>query len=199
MQTRDKIREELAMGITLLAYESIKLDLAPLSLVDEAMRSAGWDAVSEATGDGRTSDYSKFYYNTALKTYAHALCGGYTGSCTVEAAEEGDVLEQLTFPELKKRVFSTWENPNIFAGYLGEAIAMSFAFFIRKPTASLISNAERKKAVLIGLCSTMIPLSYTASSTSGRCSSRANKRTCVVFFPAISRIPLITPAPVPGK
>ena len=102
MQTRDKIREELAMGITLLAYESIKLDLAPLSLVDEAMKSAGWDAISEAVGDGRTSDYSKFYYSSPLKTYAHALCSGYTGSCTVTAAEEGDVLEQLTFPELKK-------------------------------------------------------------------------------------------------
>lgn len=34
------------------------------------------------------------------------------------------------FPELKKRVFSTWENPNIFAGYLGEASAMAFAFFM---------------------------------------------------------------------
>ncbi|MBQ9348861.1 MAG: hypothetical protein IJT94_16235 [Oscillibacter sp.] len=102
MQIRDKIREELAMGIPLLAFQSIKADLAPMSLVDEAMHSAGWDAVSEASGDGRTSDYSKFYYNTALKTYAHALCGGYTGACTVEAVEEGDVLEQLTFPELKK-------------------------------------------------------------------------------------------------
>ena len=102
MRMRDKIREELAMGIPLLAFQSIKADLAPMSLVDEAMRSAGWDAVSEAVGDGRTEDYRKIYYNTALKTYARALCRGYTGACTVEAAEEGDVLEELTFPELKK-------------------------------------------------------------------------------------------------
>ncbi len=34
------------------------------------------------------------------------------------------------FPTLKKRVFSTWLNPNIFAGYLGEVIAMTFAFFM---------------------------------------------------------------------
>ena len=34
------------------------------------------------------------------------------------------------FPELKKRIFSTWKNPNIFAGYLGEVIAMVFAFFM---------------------------------------------------------------------
>lgn len=39
-------------------------------------------------------------------------------------------VDAEAFPELKKRVFSTWENPNIFAGYLGEAIAMTFAFFI---------------------------------------------------------------------
>ena len=102
MQIRDKLREELAMGIPLLAFQSIKMDLAPMSLVDEAMRSAGWDAVSEASGDGRTGDYSKYFYNTAMKTYAHALCRGYTGACRVEAVEEGDVLEQLTFPELKK-------------------------------------------------------------------------------------------------
>ena len=34
------------------------------------------------------------------------------------------------FPELKKRVFSTWENPNILAGYLDEALCLVFAFFI---------------------------------------------------------------------
>ncbi|MBQ7514868.1 MAG: O-antigen ligase family protein [Schwartzia sp.] len=34
------------------------------------------------------------------------------------------------FPELRKRVFSTWENPNILAGYLDEAIALTFAFFM---------------------------------------------------------------------
>lgn len=34
------------------------------------------------------------------------------------------------FPELKKRIFSTWENPNILAGYLNEAICFVFAFFM---------------------------------------------------------------------
>lgn len=34
------------------------------------------------------------------------------------------------FPELRKRVFSTWENPNILAGYLNEAICMVFAFLV---------------------------------------------------------------------
>ena len=34
------------------------------------------------------------------------------------------------FPELKRRVFSTWENPNILAGYLAEAAAVVFAFLM---------------------------------------------------------------------
>lgn len=35
------------------------------------------------------------------------------------------------FPELKKRVFSTWENPNIFAGYLDVMIALAFGFLMK--------------------------------------------------------------------
>lgn len=35
------------------------------------------------------------------------------------------------FPELRKRVFSTWENPNILAGYLDIVICMAFGFFIK--------------------------------------------------------------------
>lgn len=44
----------------------------------------------------------------------------------------GDVkwVDAEAFPELKKRVFSTWENPNILAGYLDEAICMLLAFFV---------------------------------------------------------------------
>lgn len=35
------------------------------------------------------------------------------------------------FPELKKRVFSTWENPNILAGYLDMMIALAFGFLMK--------------------------------------------------------------------
>ena len=35
------------------------------------------------------------------------------------------------FPELRKRVFSTWENPNILAGYLDIIICLAFGFFIK--------------------------------------------------------------------
>ena len=34
------------------------------------------------------------------------------------------------FPDLRKRIFSTWENPNILAGYLNEAICFTFDFFM---------------------------------------------------------------------
>ena len=47
------------------------------------------------------------------------------------------------FPELRKRVFSTWLNPNILAGYLNEAIAMALAF--------LVTMKERSTRVIIGV------------------------------------------------
>lgn len=34
------------------------------------------------------------------------------------------------FPELRKRVFSTWENPNILAGYLDIVICLAFGLFM---------------------------------------------------------------------
>ena len=47
------------------------------------------------------------------------------------------------FPELKKRVFSTWENPNILAGYLNEVICFVFAF--------LMAGKERLSRFLLGI------------------------------------------------
>ncbi|BAL82746.1 hypothetical protein SELR_10380 [Selenomonas ruminantium subsp. lactilytica TAM6421] len=38
------------------------------------------------------------------------------------------------FPELRKRVFSTWENPNILAGYLDIIICLAFGLFIKAGT-----------------------------------------------------------------
>lgn len=35
-----------------------------------------------------------------------------------------------TFPEMKMRIFSTWENPNLFAGYLNIIMALVFGIFI---------------------------------------------------------------------
>lgn len=46
------------------------------------------------------------------------------------------------FPDLRKRIFSTWENPNILAGYLNEAICFTFAFFM--------AGKERLERILLG-------------------------------------------------
>ncbi len=45
------------------------------------------------------------------------------------------------FPELRKRVFSTWENPNILAGYLDIMICMAFGLFIK-------ADSKGKRCVL---------------------------------------------------
>lgn len=46
------------------------------------------------------------------------------------------------FPELKKRVFSTWENPNILAGYLDAAICLVFGVFLQA--------REKRQQLLLG-------------------------------------------------
>ncbi len=46
------------------------------------------------------------------------------------------------FPELRKRVFSTWENPNILAGYLDIVICLAFGLFVH------CRNRERR--ILLG-------------------------------------------------
>ena len=47
------------------------------------------------------------------------------------------------FPELKKRIFSTWENPNIFAGYLDVALSLALGFFVKM--------RARGQRILLGL------------------------------------------------
>lgn len=45
------------------------------------------------------------------------------------------------FPELRKRVFSTWENPNILAGYLDIIICLAFGLFVK-------ADSKAKRIVL---------------------------------------------------
>ncbi len=70
-------------------------------------------------------------------------------------------VDAEAFPELKKRVFSTWENPNIFAGYLGEAIAMAFAFFIRAE--------DEKKRVRLGVAIAALAACLVMTYARGAC------------------------------
>lgn len=46
------------------------------------------------------------------------------------------------FPELRKRVFSTWENPNILAGYLDIIICLAFGLFMK--------CRDRERRILLG-------------------------------------------------
>ncbi len=49
------------------------------------------------------------------------------------------------FPELRKRVFSTWENPNILAGYLDAAICVILGIFTK------MEGRTRRAALVVGM------------------------------------------------
>ena len=65
------------------------------------------------------------------------------------------------FPELKKRVFSTWENPNILAGYLDAAICVCFGFFVKL--------RERSSRVLLVLGMVLLALCLAMTYARGAC------------------------------
>lgn len=95
----NNIKAELETGLRLIAYKAVTVQVPSIAELDQAMRESGWDAVSEtAAGDNGAS--RRYYYNTAQKTYVLATVDA-SGSATVASAEESDVLEQLSFPELK--------------------------------------------------------------------------------------------------
>ena len=100
MTITEKIKGELAMGLRLVAYKPVTVQIPPMAVLDDAMQQNGWSAVSEVVADG--SVLSRYYYDTAQKNYVLAVFNTVTGACDINAAEEGDVLEKLSFPELKK-------------------------------------------------------------------------------------------------
>ena len=100
MTITEKIKGELAMGLRLVAYKPVTVQIPPMAVLDDAMQQNGWSAVSEVVADGNV--LSRYYYDTAQKNYVLAMFHTDTGVCDVNAVEEGDVLEKLSFPELKK-------------------------------------------------------------------------------------------------
>ena len=100
MTITEKIKGELAMGLRLVAYKPVTVQIPPMAVLDDAMQQNGWSAVSEVVTDG--SVLSRYYYDTAQKNYVLAVFNTVTGACDINAVEEGDVLEKLSFPELKK-------------------------------------------------------------------------------------------------
>ena len=99
MTITEKIKGELAMGLRLVAYKPVTVQIPPMAVLDEAMQQNGWSVVSEVANDGGT--LSRYYYDTAQKNYVLAAFNGATGACDISAVEESDVLEKLSFPELK--------------------------------------------------------------------------------------------------
>ena len=99
MTITEKIKGELAMGLRLVAYKPVTLQIPPMAVLDEAMQQSGWSVVSEVANDGGT--LSRYYYDTAQKNYVLAAFNAATGACDINAVEESDVLEKLSFPELK--------------------------------------------------------------------------------------------------
>ena len=94
----ENIKEEIKTGLRLLAFKSVSVEGASMDIVEEAMRESDWQAVSAVTENG--DDKSRYYYSTAMKSYAQTTCSG-SGSCTIAPAEEYDVLTSLSFEEMK--------------------------------------------------------------------------------------------------
>ena len=101
MAEAERIKGEVSMGLKLLAFKSLSLELAPMALVEEAMRGEGWEAISglEKRGDG--TEFCKYFYSSMQKNYAQVLCNGYTGACEIKSADETEMLQSMSFEELK--------------------------------------------------------------------------------------------------
>ena len=60
----ENIKEEIKMGLRLLAFKSVSLEGAAMDVVEEAMQESDWQAVSAVTENG--DDKSRYYYSTAM-------------------------------------------------------------------------------------------------------------------------------------
>ena len=96
----DKLKDELSMGLKLIAFKDLTVQLAQFEDLDGAMQANGWSAISEISDDGNGT-LCQYFYDTMQKNYALATFTAAAGSCSIAKADEGDVLEKLSFPELK--------------------------------------------------------------------------------------------------
>ncbi len=97
----ESIKSELSMGLKLVAYKPLTVHIPPMAVLDDAMSTEGWSAVSEVV-DGGDGSFHRYYYDTAQKNYVLATLHTGSGTCDIATTEESDVLEKLSFPELKK-------------------------------------------------------------------------------------------------
>ncbi len=131
MNIIDTIKGELATGLKLVAYKDLTVQIPPLAVLDDAMQQDGWSAVSEITkaDDGALQRY---YYDTAQKNYVLATLNVETGACDIAKAEESDVLEKLSFPELK-----------FLAGLIDKKSVAFIRIYAEKELAAASSEEER--------------------------------------------------------
>ena len=128
MSIAENIKSELQMGLKLLAFKSMKLELAPMSYVDDALRGEGWEAITGITHSGADgTELNRYYYSSMQKSYAHVCCNGYTGACEVKAADETEMLESMSFAEIK---------------HLGNLIDKKSVAFIRIYSEKELANAK---------------------------------------------------------
>ena len=86
-------------------------------------------------------DIRKIVYALGLSCVIVVLYGFYQFAFGIDTSDMKWV-DGEAFPDLKKRVFSTWENPNILAGYLDIAMCFAFAF--------LLKMKDRKRRIFFG-------------------------------------------------
>ena len=100
IESIESIRAEVAEGLRMIAFKDLTIHLPPMMTVDYGMYANGWCAVSEVD-EGDDGTFRRYYYDTAQKNYVLATVSLALRSCTVVKVEETEVLEKLSFPELK--------------------------------------------------------------------------------------------------
>jgi len=100
MTNIENIKAEISAGLKLIAFKDMTIHIPPMTTMDYAMHENGWSAVSEVY-EGESGTFQRYYYDTAQKNYVLATVDPASRNGTITKVEEADVLEKLSFPELK--------------------------------------------------------------------------------------------------
>ena len=101
MAAVEKIKDELATGLRLVAFKTVSMSISPTAIIDDTLAENQWDAISALVKNEGGSEMTRFYYGSAQKTYMQLSYNCITGEISMEAVDEGRVLENLSFQELK--------------------------------------------------------------------------------------------------
>lgn len=134
MSAVDKFHGELEMALKLVAFKKVNVDFPQITLmaaVDSAMQSCHWVGVSqpEVGGDGLIH---RCYYDTAQKNYVSAFFDPKSLACSFEKADEIDVLEKMSFADLK-----------VLSGLIDKKSVAFIRIYAEKELAACSSEEER--------------------------------------------------------